>query len=126
MPEQKQPNVLFFFVDQQRWDTVGAYGQPLAVTPNLDAMAREGVLFRNAFTCQPVCGPARACLQTRKWATEVGMHRGHRASRGSEMGSEKQEERRERGEDIWRPGPACGIETLTGRHSPGERLLLTI
>ncbi len=69
-----RPNIIFFFVDQQRWDTCGCYGQTLDVTPNLDKMASEGVLFKDAFTCQPVCGPARACLQTGRYATEVGCH----------------------------------------------------
>lgn len=73
-----QPNILFIFSDQQRWDTCGCYGQPLEITPNLDRMAREGVRFEHAFTCQPVCGPARACLQTGKYATEVGCHTNHR------------------------------------------------
>lgn len=53
----KQPNILFIFSDQQRWDTCGCYGQPLDITPNLDRIAAEGVRFENAFTCQPVCGP---------------------------------------------------------------------
>ena len=73
----KKPNMIFFFTDQQRWDTCGCYGQQLEVTPNLDQMAKEGVLFENAFTCQPVCGPARACIQTGKWATEVQCHINH-------------------------------------------------
>ncbi len=71
-----RPNIIFFFTDQQRWDTCGCYGQPVeGVTPNLDRMAAEGVRFENAFTCQPVCGPARACLQTGTWATESGCFR---------------------------------------------------
>lgn len=70
-----KPNILFFFTDQQRWDTCGCYGQKLDVTPNLDRMAAEGVRFEHAFTCQPVCGPARACLQTGKYATETGNFR---------------------------------------------------
>ncbi len=74
----KKPNILFFFSDQQRWDTVGCYGQQLNLTPNLDRMASEGVLFRNAFTCQPVCGPARAALQTGKYPTEMGCFTNHR------------------------------------------------
>jgi uncharacterized sulfatase len=74
MPNDR-PNILFFFTDQQRWDTCGCYGQPLDVTPNLDRMAAEGVRFENAFTCQPVCGPARSCLQTGKYATETGCFR---------------------------------------------------
>lgn len=69
-----KPNIIFFFTDQQRWDTVGCYGQRLDVTPNLDKMAEEGVRFENAFTCQPVCGPARACIQTGKYATETGCY----------------------------------------------------
>lgn len=68
----EKPNVIFFFVDQQRWDTIGAYGQPMNVTPNLDKMADDGVLFEHAYTCQPVCGPARACIQTGLHATATG------------------------------------------------------
>lgn len=71
----QRPNVIFFFSDQQRWDTVGSYGQKLNVTPNLDRMAQEGVLFENAYTIQPVCGPARACLQTGMYATQIGCYR---------------------------------------------------
>lgn len=71
----KKRNIVFYFADQQRWDTVGAYGQKLNVTPNLDALAQNGTLFSNAFTCQPVCGPARACLQTGRYATETGCYR---------------------------------------------------
>jgi arylsulfatase A-like enzyme len=67
-------NVVVFFTDQQRWDTCGCYGQRLPVTPHLDRMAAEGVRFEKAFTCQPVCGPARACLQTGRWATECGTY----------------------------------------------------
>lgn len=79
MPKQdNRPNIVFLFSDQQRWDTCGCYGQPLPTTPNLDAMASGGVRFENAFTCQPVCGPARACIQTGKYATEVGCHVNHR------------------------------------------------
>ena len=70
----QKPNIIFLFSDQQRWDTCGCYGQSLDVTPNLDKMAGEGVRFDKAFTCQPVCGPARACLQTGKYAAEVGCH----------------------------------------------------
>ncbi|MGC9318224.1 MAG: sulfatase-like hydrolase/transferase [Armatimonadota bacterium] len=70
-----QPNVLFYFSDQQRWDTCGCYGQELDVTPNLDRMAEEGVRFENAFTCQPVCGPARSSLQTGKYPEAVGCWR---------------------------------------------------
>lgn len=66
---KKQKNIVFYFSDQQRWDTVNEQ-----VTPNLMQLAREGVKFENNFTCQPVCGPARACLQTGLYATECGCY----------------------------------------------------
>jgi arylsulfatase A-like enzyme len=70
-----RPNVLVFFTDQQRWDTVGCYGNDLGLTPNLDRLADEGVRFELAFTAQPVCGPARACLQTGVYPTVTGCFR---------------------------------------------------
>ncbi|MGQ9699453.1 MAG: sulfatase-like hydrolase/transferase, partial [Armatimonadota bacterium] len=71
----ERPNVLVFFTDQQRWDTVGCYGSPMDITQNLDGFARRGVLLRNAFTCQPVCAPARASLQTGKYALAASVWR---------------------------------------------------
>lgn len=65
-------NIVFFFSDQQRFDTLGCNGQKLPVTPNIDQLAAEGVNFVNTFTAQPVCGPARACLQTGRYPTETG------------------------------------------------------
>ncbi|MBO2945444.1 sulfatase-like hydrolase/transferase [Paenibacillus sp. F411] len=71
----EQPNVIVFFTDQQRWDTTGVHGNPLGLTPNFDRMAREGTHVYNMFTCQPVCGPARSCLQTGLYATASGCYR---------------------------------------------------
>lgn len=68
-------NIIFYFTDQQRWDTCGCFGQSLDITPNLDRLAREGVRFDNAFTPQPVCGPCRALFQTGKYPTETGCFR---------------------------------------------------
>ena len=68
-------NIIFYFTDQQRWDTCGCFGQPLNITPNLDQLAREGVKFDNAFSPQPVCGPCRALFQTGKYPTETGCFR---------------------------------------------------
>lgn len=64
-----KPNIIFFFSDQQRFDTVNE-----TVTPNLMSLASDGVQFDNSFTCQPVCGPARACLQTGVYATQCGCY----------------------------------------------------
>ncbi|MCC7359722.1 MAG: sulfatase-like hydrolase/transferase, partial [Anaerolineales bacterium] len=72
---QPKPNVVVFFTDQQRWDTAGLHGNPLDRTPNLDRMALRGTHLHNSFTCQPVCGPSRACLQTGLDATATGCYR---------------------------------------------------
>ncbi len=69
------PNVIVFFTDQQRWDTTGVHGNPLGLTPNFDRLAVRATHVYNAFTCQPVCGPARASLQTGRYALETGVWR---------------------------------------------------
>lgn len=71
-------NILFYFSDQQRWDTCGCYGQPLNITSNLDQIAARGVKFENAFSPQPVCGPCRALFQTGKYPTQTGCFRNNR------------------------------------------------
>ncbi len=70
-----QPSVILFLTDQQRWDTTGLHGNPLGLTPNLDRLAQRGTHFAHSFTCQPVCGPARSCLQTGQYATTTGVWR---------------------------------------------------
>jgi arylsulfatase A-like enzyme len=74
MPDAK-PNVLVFFTDQQRWDSMGLHGNPLDLTPNLDRFALCGTHCFNGITPQPVCAPARAVLQTGTYATQSGVWR---------------------------------------------------
>ena len=62
-------NIIFYFSDQQRFDTVNS-----EIMPNLMALADEGTFFENCYTCQPVCGPARASLQTGVYPTECCCH----------------------------------------------------
>ena len=68
-----RPNVIVFFTDQQRWDSTGVHGNPLGLTPNFDRVAKSGTHCFNSYTCQPVCGPARAALQTGLYATNAGV-----------------------------------------------------
>lgn len=63
MPD-RPARVLLITSDQQRWDTLPCYGLDFMHTPNLDRLAREGQVFRYAFTPSPVCQPARASLMT--------------------------------------------------------------
>jgi arylsulfatase A-like enzyme len=70
----KRPNVLLVISDQYRADFICGYGKnPTGFTPNLDAMMRRGTAFRNAFTNQPLCSPARSCLFTGQYATQTGV-----------------------------------------------------
>ena len=61
---KKRPNILLLFTDQQRYDTIAACGYPYMKTPNLDRLAKEGCIFNNAYSPNPVCIPARHNLIT--------------------------------------------------------------
>lgn len=71
---KKQPNVIVFFTDQQRFDTSSLYGNTMDLTPNYDRMAMFGTHCYNAFTPQPVCLPARSCLQTGLYASKMNIY----------------------------------------------------
>lgn len=68
-----RPNFLVFFTDQQRWDTLGVHGNRAGLTPHFDRFARQGTFFKYGVTPQPVCGPARSCIQTGQYATTTGV-----------------------------------------------------
>jgi iduronate 2-sulfatase len=59
----ERPNVLFIAVDDMNTD-LGSYGSTVALTPNIDRLARRGLLFRRAYAQQAVCNPSRASLMT--------------------------------------------------------------
>jgi arylsulfatase A-like enzyme len=63
-----RPNILFFFADDQRYDTLGVAGHPFIQTPTLDRLAREGVRFQNSFVTTSVCWVSRAVVLTGQWA----------------------------------------------------------
>jgi arylsulfatase A-like enzyme len=70
----EKPNIIVIISDQFRGDCIGAMGlNPMGLTPNLDRMAAEGVLFRNAFCNQPVCAPARASMFTGQYPSKHGV-----------------------------------------------------
>lgn len=61
---QERPNIVFILVDDLRWDDLGATGHPFVKTPHIDRIAREGVMFRNAFATTVICSPSRANILT--------------------------------------------------------------
>ncbi|WP_036746215.1 arylsulfatase [Paenibacillus sp. UNC451MF] len=68
-----KPNVLLIMTDQQRWDTLGCYGNKVIETANLDWIASEGTVFESAYSCTPSCIPARASLMTGMDPWNVGI-----------------------------------------------------
>lgn len=71
---RSRPNFVFFIPDQLRYDAVGCFGNPVARTPNIDALAARGTMFTNAYGQHSVCGPSRASFMT-GWYPHVLGHR---------------------------------------------------
>ena len=67
---RKHPNILLIHADQHRWDSLGAYGNTEIKTPNLDALAADGVTYRNSFCTYPVCTPSRYSLLSGQYVWE--------------------------------------------------------
>jgi arylsulfatase A-like enzyme len=67
------PNILFLLTDDQRWDTLGCLGNAVVRTPEIDGLARAGVLFRNAFVTTSVCSPSRTSIVTGQYARRRGI-----------------------------------------------------
>ena len=67
-------NVLWIMCDQLRYDYLGCTGHPVLKTPNIDAMARRGVLFSNAYVQSPICGPSRMSFYTGRYMRSHGSH----------------------------------------------------
>ena len=68
-----QPNIVFLVLDDAS-PTLGSYGDPQAITPNMDRLAREGARFTRVFTHAPVCAPSRSGLVTGMYPTTLGSH----------------------------------------------------
>jgi len=68
------PNIVLIITDQQRADTIGAWGYPQMITPHLDALVRSGVSFRKAFAQATTCVASRACLFTGMYPHNTGVY----------------------------------------------------
>lgn len=73
--ESNQPNVVFVLVDDLRWDALGCMDHPFLQTPNIDRIAKEGALFKNAFTTISICSPSRAGFLTGTYPQVNGVKR---------------------------------------------------
>ena len=73
----KRPNVLFIMSDDHTAQAIGAYGSRLSKlnpTPTIDRLAKEGMLFENAFCSNSICAPSRATILTGQYAHTCGVH----------------------------------------------------
>lgn len=73
---QDRPNIVFILADDLGYGDIGVYGQEKIETPNLDALAKNGMLFTDFYAGAPVCAPSRSSLLT-------GQHTGHTYIRGN-------------------------------------------
>jgi arylsulfatase A-like enzyme len=67
-------NVIWIMCDQLRHDYLGCTGHPTLKTPNIDAMAKRGVRFSNAYVQSPICGPSRMSFYTGRYMRSHGSH----------------------------------------------------
>lgn len=70
---KKKPNILLIIADDLGYTDLGAYGSSFYDTPNIDKLARDGVIFTNAYANSPVCSPSRASIQTGKYPVKTGV-----------------------------------------------------
>ena len=75
MADDRRPNILWYCTDQQRYDTIGALGNPHVRTPVLDGLVESGVAFTNAYTQCPICTPSRATFLTGRYPATHHVHR---------------------------------------------------
>lgn len=68
-----RPNLVFILVDDLRWNGLSCMGHPFVRTPNIDRIAKEGALFRNAFVTTPLCSPSRASFLTGQYVRTHGV-----------------------------------------------------
>tara|TARA_B100000809_G_C15139536_1_gene532441 strand:- start:2206 stop:3594 length:1389 start_codon:yes stop_codon:yes gene_type:complete len=70
----EKPNIIFLLSDDQRWDALGAAGNTSIKTPNLDQLAKEGTLFKNAFVTTSISCSSRASILTGQYASQNGIN----------------------------------------------------
>ena len=72
--QQDRPNILWLVSEDNHASYLGCYGNEQATTPNLDKLAEQGILYKNAFANAPVCAPMRNSIITGMFASSLGCH----------------------------------------------------
>tara|TARA_Y100000768_G_scaffold388807_1_gene387359 strand:- start:3216 stop:4745 length:1530 start_codon:yes stop_codon:yes gene_type:complete len=106
---EDKPNIILFFYDDLGYGELGAYGQNIIQTENIDALSNNGLKFTNFYSGSPVCAPSRSIILT-------GLHGGHTKIRGNhEYGS--------RG-DVWDYYKMSDDPNLEGQYPIGKETLI--
>ena len=71
--KETRPNIVFIMSDDHAYQAISAYGDSLNHTPNIDALAKEGMLFNRAFVNNSLCAPSRAAILTGKYSNMNGI-----------------------------------------------------
>ena len=71
--QNKRPNIIFIYSDDQRYDALGVNGNDVIITPELDKLARQGIRFTNANVVFSLCSPSRAALLTGRYGSANGV-----------------------------------------------------
>lgn len=71
--QAQRPNIVFIMTDDHAAHSISAYGSKINLTPNMDRLAREGMLFRNCFVENSICTPSRAAILTGKYSHKNGV-----------------------------------------------------
>src|SRR5215471_19946192 len=69
---QRRPNIVIIYADDMGYGDLSCYGSGIS-TPNIDQLAREGMLFTHYYSASPVCSPSRAALMTGRYPVRVGI-----------------------------------------------------
>lgn len=72
---QTKPNILFIFTDDHAYQAISAYGSKINQTPNIDRLAKEGMMFRHCLVTNSICGPSRASILTGQYSHLSGFYR---------------------------------------------------
>ncbi|MBL7152174.1 MAG: sulfatase-like hydrolase/transferase [Phycisphaerae bacterium] len=68
-----KPNIVFFLADDLGWRDTSLYGSTFYETPNIDALAKRGMMFTNAYAANPLCSPTRASILTGQYPARIGI-----------------------------------------------------
>lgn len=85
MPDRSRPNILWICTDQQRFDTLGCYGNTFVHSPSIDRLAHDGVLFERCYSQNPICTPSRASFLTGRYPRTTGYRQNGQSIPDSEV-----------------------------------------